>query len=164
MNVHSIFTITSVLVTNMYTQTLFWLQWWKKRFNKTQILINTHCPGIILYMRPANARRRYSATPSLIGWAHTDNDPCLQVTHSKPCFQAYHPIVTLITWELACYIYWILVTTVDSKTMRQNKLDHISYGKGKGCVILSSYGDWNLTKIHLGAPGVYFIMEEGLSL
>ena len=30
--------------------------------------------GIILRMRPANERWRYSVTPSLIGWAHTQND------------------------------------------------------------------------------------------
>ena len=32
--------------------------------------------GIILYMRPANERWRYTVTLSLIGWAHTQNDPC----------------------------------------------------------------------------------------
>ena len=32
-------------------------------------------PGIILCMRPANERRRYIVTSSLIGWAHTQNDP-----------------------------------------------------------------------------------------
>ena len=31
--------------------------------------------GIILCMRPANERWRYTVTPSLIGWAHTQNDP-----------------------------------------------------------------------------------------
>ena len=31
--------------------------------------------GIILCMRPSNERWRYSVTPSLIGWAHTQNDP-----------------------------------------------------------------------------------------
>ena len=31
--------------------------------------------GIILFMRPNNDRRRYSVTPSLIGWAHTQYDP-----------------------------------------------------------------------------------------
>ena len=31
--------------------------------------------GIILYMRPANERRRYIVTASLIGWVHTQNDP-----------------------------------------------------------------------------------------
>ena len=33
--------------------------------------------GLILCMRPANERRRYNETSSLIGWAHTKNDPCL---------------------------------------------------------------------------------------
>ena len=32
--------------------------------------------GISLYMRPANGRRRYNATTSLLGWAHTSTDPC----------------------------------------------------------------------------------------
>ena len=32
--------------------------------------------GIILCMRPTNERRRYIVTSSLIGWAHTQNDPC----------------------------------------------------------------------------------------
>ena len=32
--------------------------------------------GIILWMRPANERRRYIVTSALIGWAHTQNDPC----------------------------------------------------------------------------------------
>ena len=33
--------------------------------------------GIILCMRPANGRRRYNVTSSLIGWAHTQKDPCV---------------------------------------------------------------------------------------
>ena len=32
--------------------------------------------GIILRMRPANERRRYNVTSSLIDWAHTQNDLC----------------------------------------------------------------------------------------
>ena len=32
--------------------------------------------GIIFCMRPANERRRYIVTSSLIGWAHTQNDHC----------------------------------------------------------------------------------------
>ena len=38
-------------------------------------LVPTH-PGIILCMRTAKERRRYNVTSSLIGWAHTQNDPC----------------------------------------------------------------------------------------
>ena len=34
-------------------------------------------PGIILCMRPVNERRRYSVMPSLIDWAHTQNNACM---------------------------------------------------------------------------------------
>ena len=37
-----------------------------------------HKPRIILGMGSANERRRYNVTWSLIGWAHTQNDPCKQ--------------------------------------------------------------------------------------
>ena len=40
--------------------------------------IATYCaciPGLILGLRPANERRRYKVTPSLIGWAQTKNEP-----------------------------------------------------------------------------------------
>ena len=36
---------------------------------------NNQTSGIILCMRPANESWRYTVTPSLIGWAHTQNDP-----------------------------------------------------------------------------------------
>ena len=36
---------------------------------------NTGISGIGLYMHPANERRRYNVTSSLIGWGHTQNDP-----------------------------------------------------------------------------------------
>ena len=38
-----------------------------------QNLINA---GIILCMSPADERRRYNVTPSLIGWSHSQNYPC----------------------------------------------------------------------------------------
>ena len=33
----------------------------------------------ILCMRPANERRRYNVTSPLIGWVHTQNDPCYDI-------------------------------------------------------------------------------------
>ena len=36
--------------------------------------------GIVLCLRPANERRRYNVTSSLIGWAHARNDPCIDRT------------------------------------------------------------------------------------
>ena len=38
----------------------------------------------IVYMGPANERRRYTVTPSLIGWAHTQNDPCSRFINLYP--------------------------------------------------------------------------------
>ena len=41
--------------------------------------------GSILWMRPANERRRYIVTPSPIGWTHTQNDPwCLLMPWCLP--------------------------------------------------------------------------------
>ena len=39
------------------------------------ILFILSSSGIILCMRPANGRRRYNVTSSLIGWTHTQKDP-----------------------------------------------------------------------------------------
>ena len=39
------------------------------------VLNHTKEPGLMLGLRPANERRRYKVTPSLIGWAQTYNQP-----------------------------------------------------------------------------------------
>ena len=39
-------------------------------------------PGLILGLRPANERRRYKVTPSLIGWVQTSIWPCVMNTLS----------------------------------------------------------------------------------
>ena len=44
-------------------------------YEKKQYFAHPIQPGIILWMRPANDRRRYIATSSLIGWVQTQNDP-----------------------------------------------------------------------------------------
>ena len=41
--------------------------------------------GIILGMHPANERRRYTVTSPLIGWAHTQNDPCFSSIFTEVC-------------------------------------------------------------------------------
>ena len=39
--------------------------------------------GIILCMGPANERRRYNVTSSLIGWVHSQNHPWVTVFHNS---------------------------------------------------------------------------------
>ena len=53
--------------------------------------------GIILCMHPANERWRYSVTPSLIGWAHTQNDPwCWYSVYQTNCH--WH-LSTITSWH-----------------------------------------------------------------
>ena len=43
--------------------------------------------GVILCMHPANKRRRYYVMSSVIGWAHTQNDPCgIGAVDVLPCY------------------------------------------------------------------------------
>ena len=51
---------------------------------------NNTSSGLILDLCPANKRRRYKVTPSLIGWAQTWNQPCIiwrrpRMESSLPC-------------------------------------------------------------------------------
>ena len=56
--------------------------------------------GLILWMRPTHERLRHNVASSLIGWAHTQNDPwgCLQtivvdnVVGSKPVLGLYRSL------------------------------------------------------------------------
>ena len=45
-----------------------------RHYRITHICPDVHTPGIIVCMRPANERWRYTVTPSLIGWARTQNE------------------------------------------------------------------------------------------
>ena len=45
---------------------------------------------IILWMRPANERRRYIVMPSLIGWVHTQKYPF--ISHKRNCRQCWNYI------------------------------------------------------------------------
>ena len=48
---------------------------WHHMVSWTSVNIGTCNTEIILRTRPANGRRRYNVTSSLIGWAHSQNDP-----------------------------------------------------------------------------------------
>ena len=53
-----------------------WVIWWNMR-------ILTWNPEVILCMHPANERRRYIATSSMIGWAHIQYNPWESNDHSE---------------------------------------------------------------------------------
>ena len=50
---------------------------------------------LLLGLRPANERRRYKVTPCLIGWAQTNNQPCIYMAGPRKvmrldCFHWVH--------------------------------------------------------------------------
>ena len=74
--------------------------------DKVGLMITTGAAGagFILYMRPANGRRCYSATLSLIGWAHKENDPC-----SMKCIFVWTQVVNklLLLLGMAKLVLWV---------------------------------------------------------
>ena len=51
-----------------------WLGGWKSKYQTSTGLLCSEAicyTGLILGLRPANERRRYNETPSLIGWAQS---------------------------------------------------------------------------------------------
>ena len=65
--------------------------------------------GLNLSLRPANERRHYKVTPSLIGWAQTQNQPCSHVCirrkllpREKGCFIPVKQLILL--WPFSGYL------------------------------------------------------------
>ena len=107
-------------------------------FQNNQLVISTACfnlncfspcpwSGIILGMDSANERRCYSVTSSLIGWAQTQNDPCLWMilSISQKSWMYYDPwrghfyrfcyVLITFLWKPTCFL---------SKTTSFNKAYH----------------------------------------
>ena len=77
-----------------------WLLCLQKSSTRLRTAGSTHS-GRDLGMGSANERRRYIVTSSLIGWAHTQNDPCktctnkylLTILRFQTCLQGSTPVV-----------------------------------------------------------------------
>ena len=53
---------------------------------------------IILCMLPADERRRYIVTSSLIGWAHTQNDACVNIQKREEFLFWFVPVRSGVTF------------------------------------------------------------------
>ena len=78
---------------------------------------------------PANERRRYNVTSSLIGWAHTQNDPCSPrmaciISNFQKLINFIGPILQPIKYQ-PC-ITDILKNTTDEKCIKFDKLKTVS--------------------------------------
>ena len=74
-------------------------------------LITSPCPrypGIILCMCQANERRRYIVTSSIIGWAHTQNDPWIPGSGTKSSMMYVPSILGHHKWLTGARYNWYL--------------------------------------------------------
>ena len=62
-------------------------------YDLKMLAIHLNVTGISLGMRPANEKRRYSVTTSLISWAHTYTDPCCKLV----CYVSSLPVTVTLT-------------------------------------------------------------------
>ena len=97
--------------------------------------------GIILYIRSTNERRRYIVTSRLIGWVHTQNDPCV-------C------ILILCKWRVSNNVFNALTKWMTSlpsfdfrnKTKNQNQISGVDDNHNMYLQILWwvnwSFGQW----------------------
>ena len=83
--------------------------------------------GIILWVRQANERRRYSVMLPLIGWAHTQNDLCIWRSLIFTMF--------LIPFQPKQYGWWFIFQLRNSSTILSNLTIHASW-----------YFEWNVFK------------------
>ena len=80
---------------------------------------------IILCMRPVNQRWRYIITPSLIGWAHTQNDPCWcqYIPHKLLPHSVWTGLYVqsrTASWQL---MFWLLILQDQERIMLFTKLN-----------------------------------------
>ena len=68
-------------ISNLKITILYLKRLWMNVFSSSPVSPVAHkgTPETFLWMHPANERRRYILTLSLIGYAHTQNGPCIQV-------------------------------------------------------------------------------------
>ena len=102
-NMHGLNIFISPQLQDSYTiiHPVLWQVSMRCRVSRREVRFNM--TGIILCMRPANARRRYTVTPSSIGRVHTQNDSswnpwtslsdlvtCYPISSWKPPFHRRH--------------------------------------------------------------------------
>ena len=106
--------------------------WWRQVTTSfDNVLLPNMQPGLILGLCPANERRRYKVTPSLIGWAQTWNQPCATHLHPSlrrsryPCyltpkFVIMPKIVNMDRWTFKPHliIYILCTWSIRSTTTR----------------------------------------------
>ena len=75
--------------------------------------------GIILFIRPANERRHYNVTSSLIGWALSPNDHWIILEMQYSAYQYYFTIKFIFP------VIWIYIINIKSLCYLENENSYI---------------------------------------
>ena len=78
-----------------------------------------HTQGL-LCMRPANERRRYTITSSVIGWAHTQNDPCIFDIRIADLLSTLRPLRSIDKMDYVKHKYCMII--YDSRCVTSTSL------------------------------------------
>ena len=102
--------------------------------------------GIILCMHPANERQHHNVMSSLIGWAHSRNDPCIE------------PVIMCETASIMNNLWHIFNIIFDVSTTIKDTLWHIRPMKKcptkTACIMNNSYEDIDIYIVSLSARQV----------
>ena len=112
-------------------QLLQWSNHWQhSRDHYFSLIPMTHVSniftGTILHTCPANERRCYTETPSLIGWVHRQNDPCIYLItigfyyHTYSSWQFIKDPSCLDTFSMSIYHKCWPMTTVHNNFNHYN--------------------------------------------
>ena len=96
-------------------------------------------PGLILGLRSANERRRYTVTPSLIGWAQTLNQPwylCTSVQAYTEGRNIYYIVSKLITENAISRRYQQNICHIDALVSHPCEIENIRMSQ---CVVRMRY-------------------------
>ena len=86
-------------------------------------------------MRPANEKLRYNVTSSLIGWAHTQNDPCFY--HYRTVCNIVQPWIAITLHGAITVLCAMVVQVIHDKPLTAVEL---SKSPGAVDITMTSYG------------------------
>ena len=95
------------------------------------------CRDLFLCMRPANERRRYNVTSSLVRWAHTQNDPFVWY---DTCLDEYCCFKQELTRWVHLWQSWHIAFSlvfVYTSSILMNIVKHLVAGSSNLCSIFN---------------------------
>ena len=111
------------------------------RFNLSSLIDARLLSGIILWMHPANERRHYIVTSTILGWANSQNDPFIIIT--SPDSLSIEPLRTFSCSSMKFLSKYISSTIYDEEIHRKYCLQNVKCKRKKPKHVLPE-PNWNV--------------------